>query len=101
MSLHLTSSFTSITVICISIISCLRSESISIASTRTDSGPKVNNSVSKKLMPFSDKYVLILAGEVHFLTKSVLMNGPQYSIYQKRDAQIEQSPGPDEIAFNN
>ena len=52
-------------------------------------------------MPFSDKYVLILAGEVNFLTKSILMNGPQYSIYQKRDTQIEQSPEPDEIASNN
>ena len=59
-------SLTSITVICISIISSLRSESISVAWTRPDSGPKVNHSASKKLMLLSSKHVLILAGEFLF-----------------------------------
>ena len=37
----------------------------------------------------SDKLILFLFREVQFLTRSVLENGPQDSIYQKRDAKIE------------
>ena len=42
--------------------------------------------------------MLFRAREVQFWTRSVLVEGPQYSIYQKRDQNDRTNIGPDEIA---
>ena len=54
------------------------------ASTRPDSGPKVNHYASKMFMPFSSKHVIFRSRRNHFWIKSILIKGSQYSIYQKR-----------------
>ena len=71
-----------------------------ITLTRPDPDLKVNHSGSKKHMHFNSKHVLFLAKEVHIWIRSVLIFGPQYFIYQKRDQKIGQTLGPDEIVSN-
>ena len=51
-------------------------------------------------MFFSSQYVIFLFRDDYFWTKLVLVKGPQFGIYQKRNQKIEQTPGPDEVASN-
>ena len=68
-----------------------------VASTWLDFGPKVNHYASKKFMPFSSKHVIFRSRRNHFWIKSILIEGSQYTIYQKRDQKIEQTAGLDEM----
>ena len=46
-------------------------------------------------MLFSYKHVLFRFKRNHFWIRSVLIERPQYSIYQKRGHKIKKTPGPD------
>ena len=87
----------SIYVVHISIVSLFSSSSLTITSIRSDSSSKAIPSETNLLILFSFKNVLFSFRRDHFWTRSVLIEGPQYSIYQKRDQEIMQTPGPDHL----
>ena len=85
--------FVSFSVICVAIVLFFRAFSFVYALTRSDSGSKM---IREFAYAFNYKHVLYLTREVQFYTRSILMNRLQYSIYQKRNAKIEQNQEPDQ-----
>ena len=88
--------FTSVSIICVSIISNLSALSFTAASTRPDSGLKVILSGENSHMLYLSFYVPFVIREHYFYTISILVKGLHHSIYQKREQKIEQTSGPDQ-----